>query len=75
MCKYCKSGDNAFLFSKRFSFGVMGQESLAGYINGKLLVVEFGNNVRTIQKINFCPMCGRDLEVKNGTDNQDRRCF
>ena len=66
MCKYCDSSKyDAHLFTKKTKVGSIA----ATIINKHIVVASFVGEIcdTAIQEINFCPMCGRDL---NGGEQQ-----
>ena len=54
MCKYC-NGDKDLISD---------QEICNMYISGELIRIDTGFDEIAI-KVNFCPMCGRDLKESN----------
>lgn len=70
MCDYCESGKNLFL--QRYTFPNYKYDKTQIIINPKKRIIEIKSQdtfspyekpVRTVRmiKINFCPMCGREL--------------
>lgn len=79
MCEYCKNietGDDYFpIISLKQSFGFFGNVDVDVYLardhtpDNPLMILGMcqdkgGGNAEAITEINFCPMCGRDLKVK-----------
>lgn len=79
MCEYCKNDGyykrNKSLISKTlknkvdidFSIDVK-DKILVASIENLQLKIEDDNWVISKKKINYCPMCGRDLRRRNNTD-------
>lgn len=63
MCKYCEIDDTKLMKGK--TFNILGRKcQCAVYIrdHSNHLIVEFGNEEIFSKEVNYCPMCGRELE-------------
>ena len=79
MCEFCEKGLDVELEQKEISIGFLGDIKLSlememadstGYGENNINAwLEFNDtNSRVSMKINYCPMCGRELSEVNNND-------